>query len=210
MRKALCIILYSICAVSAVYADVEIRCKQEITVVGKTTGEHSILFYHENWKKGQHCGNQTIFILFLSSGGAYVLERKFAGPIWATNYLDELGRDSSILIEKSDGRYHLNDSIYFKSAPVDSTFPGSFWKLPRNDAVTWNWEYGRYDGYDLPVINGAEWNLVYKHNEGIYKNYMIREVYFYPKSSYVVIKTLQPQLDETNKTMDGLMIFYIK
>ena len=209
MKKTILLIFGLICLFTASRGDVEIRCKQEISVVGKTEGEYSILFYHTDWKKGRHCGISIMHIIFLTREGAYALDRKSAGPVWAENYLNDLGADSSISIKKSDGRYYLNDSVYFEPAPKDTTFSARFWQLPKNNAVTWNWEYGPEDGCDPPLIHGARWKMLYTHDEGVYKNYMIREVYYFPKSNYIVIKTLQPQLDETNKTMDGLMVFYL-
>lgn len=210
MRMLLLAAICIMCLYIIAEGDVEIRCQQDISVIGKTEGMYSLLFYYSDWRKGNRCGNESMFVLFLSPEGARIYNPFFIRGNWGEKYLKDLGTDSSILVTDSGGRYYLKNNVYFGPPAKDSTFPGSFWKLPRNDAVTWNWEYRSAEGYDLPVIHGAEWNLVYKHNEGVYKNYMIREVYYYPKSSYVVIKTLQPQLDATNKTMDGLMVFFIK
>jgi len=75
------------------------------------------------------------------------------------------------------------------------------------NTYTWYKVKGDY-GLLLPKIEGLNSELLYKHSRGLYFNYNISEVHYFP-GNYILIITHQPRLAVGDNSMHGFFIFKI-
>ncbi|OQA00291.1 MAG: hypothetical protein BWY71_00770 [Planctomycetes bacterium ADurb.Bin412] len=62
----------------------------------------------------------------------------------------------------------------------------------------------------LPGFDGLSARLVYFYPAGLYVNYEIDRVYYFPKSRYLLIFTRQPQKAVGLDTMHGFLLFRLE
>jgi hypothetical protein len=77
-----------------------------------------------------------------------------------------------------------------------------------SNAITWFKLKGN-KGIELPDIEGIKTELLFSYKTGLYINYEISEVHYFPKR-YVVVFTHQPGKAVGLDTMHGFLIFKIK
>ena len=65
------------------------------------------------------------------------------------------------------------------------------------------------DGISLPKIEGLKTELLFSYETGLYINYEISEVHYFP-NSYILVFTHQPIKSVGGDTMHGFFIFKIK
>lgn len=76
-----------------------------------------------------------------------------------------------------------------------------------SNAYTWYKEKGKH-GFTLPKIEGIKTELIYQHKRGLYFNYKISEVHYFP-NNYILIFTHQPRIAVGDDSMHGFFIFKI-
>ena len=72
----------------------------------------------------------------------------------------------------------------------------------------WNEQYG-LKGIMFPEFQNIETKLEYFHPRGLYINYKITGVYYFPKKSFLLLFTEQEMKGEGLDTMHGFLIFKI-
>lgn len=77
-----------------------------------------------------------------------------------------------------------------------------------SNAVTWNKLKGS-QGMKLPTIEGIKTKLIFSYKIGLYINYEISEVHYFP-NRYLLVFTHQPQKAVGLDTMHGFLIFKIE
>ena len=77
-----------------------------------------------------------------------------------------------------------------------------------SNAYSWIKIKGK-DGIILPKIEGMKTELLFSYETGLYINYEISEVHYFP-NSYILIFTNQPSKAVGSDTMHGFLIFRIK
>ncbi len=77
-----------------------------------------------------------------------------------------------------------------------------------SNAISWFNLKGN-KGIKLPNIERIKTKLLFSFKTGLYINYEISEVHYFPKK-YIIVFTHQPQIAVGLDTMDGFLIFKIE
>ena len=77
-----------------------------------------------------------------------------------------------------------------------------------SNAISW-FKLKRNKGIKLPNIEGIKTKLLFSFKTGLYINYEISEVHYFPKK-YIIVFTHQPQIAVGLDTMDGFLIFKVE
>ena len=77
-----------------------------------------------------------------------------------------------------------------------------------SNAISWIKLKGN-EGIKLPKIDGIKTEFLFDYKTGLYINYEISEVHYFPKK-YIIVFTHQPKKAVGLDTMDGFLIFKIK
>lgn len=111
---------------------------------------------------------------------------------------------------ESKGDVWISKGIKITIPEYDSTLWHEFNKHVMGgggNAITWYQEKGDY-GLLLPKIEGLNTELIYQHKRGLYFNYKISEVHYFP-NNYLIIFTYQPRYAVGDDSMHGFLIFKI-
>jgi hypothetical protein len=76
------------------------------------------------------------------------------------------------------------------------------------DERSWNSKHG-IQGINTPSVEGLNVRMVYYYPEGLYIDYTISKVYYFPRSGYVLVFTNQPRLASGLDTMHGFLLLKI-
>lgn len=182
-------------------------CDQTFTIHGKTKGDHSLLFWDEY--RGGECGEWFGCALVLGDSVTPVMTFAAGRQTWMASLLADLPTEEGVHIEASDGVYWLNDSVWIEPPTEDTTFTSKFSGLINGES------YGDAGGWhrmcssncdDYPVVRGCVADVVYSYEGGVYKNYIFKEVLYFPESRYVVVITDQPLMAVGGDTLHGLLV----
>ncbi|MCP4570655.1 MAG: hypothetical protein GY841_23980 [FCB group bacterium] len=184
-------------------------CNQVFTVYGKTKGEHSILFW--DVYIGGDCYHWYTHALFLGYEQPHIMMdgHDFGGKDWIPQILTDLPVEPSFTIGETEGLYRINQTAYFTPPEHDSTFMDKYSRLGNDgpaDARHWYNECP-VNCSDYPVFYGAESELIYSYDKGLYKNYGFSQVIYFPESKYLVLVTDQPATAVGGDNMHGLMVY---
>jgi hypothetical protein len=181
--------------------------EQVFTVFDKTAGKYSMMFYRLQYEGRNYGGREPsmFYVLFLLPDRVHVLESRSLMGNWVDKFYANLPLDSFIVVEDSNGVFRLNDSVYVTAPPIDTAFETTYNGLSVHNAKTWDWERPG-EWRDLPIVHGLELGGTYSSPGGIYKNYRIRQIRYYPASEIIIVFTEQPLLDQNKCTMNGLII----
>ena len=114
------------------------------------------------------------------------------------------------LIESKDDAW-ISKGIKITAPEYDSTLGKEFTKhilSGGGNAITWYKEKGDDYGLLLPKIEGLKTELLYRHKRGLYFNYMISEVHYFP-NDYIIVFTHQPKHAVGDDSMHGFFVFKI-
>jgi len=182
-------------------------CDQTFTLYGKTAGKHAMLIW--DLFIGGECERWTTHVLVVGSDKPRLLKYSEDAPNWVPDLLSELPTEAFVVVPDSAGVYHFTHAAAVAAPPPDTTFPRKWDKIGGSDyadATKWYRECP-VNCLDNPAFLGVEAELVYWYEGGLYKNYGIKEVAYFPESGYVFIKTNQPLVLTGMDRMDGLLIY---
>jgi len=184
-------------------------CKQKFSILAKSPGSPSIVAYQEELTG--ECEQYRLHLVFLHDDIVTNMSRSGLDdpPIFVLDYFGTLGREESVSLNDSSGVYWINDSVWFKAPEFDSTFDerwSAFVASGGRDEHSWCVE-NREDCWYFPVFSGADPVLVHRYSGGLYKNYSIDAVTYFPASGTIIIITRQPRLKVGLDTMHGLLIY---
>lgn len=99
------------------------------------------------------------------------------------------------------------------TAPLfDSTLAKSFISYldeGGHNAIKWNAVYGE-NGIMLPIVQNFEFDLLFYYDAGLYINYKISDVQYFPDADLAIVFTEQPVRAIGMDTMHGFLIFRAK
>ena len=185
-------------------------CDQKFTIHGKTTGEYSLLMYDVYW--GGDCLCWSVHTVYLGIERTMAMETNIglsSGRDWIPMFLSQFPLDTQVELPDSNGIYYINDSMYITPPPKDSTFEQKYIDIMRDagaDERDWYREC-QYDCNDYPEFFGFDAKLVHSYSRGLYKNYGIKEVIYFPESGYLAIITDQPHKAAGLDTMHGMLVY---
>lgn len=184
-------------------------CDQVFSFFTKTPGDHSLLIYHE--AVGGECMVGFLHILFLEPDTArsYIWDH---GTMYDSTVFPDFakwGEEPYFQPDGHDGLFVLNDSMSISAPAHDSVFQQRFVALDGGSGVPRIW-YQRCeeDCLDGPDLNFAA-ELVYYNRRGIYKNYTIREVWYWEESGYILVQTEYPVAFLGLDTMHGMLLYRV-
>jgi len=204
------VIVFSLLLMTASPSSSSTFCDQTFTLYGKTAGQHAMLI----WELyiGGECESRTTHVLFLGPQKTRLMKYDDEAQSWVPDVLDELPTEAFVIVPDSAGAYHLTAGASMTAPPPDTTFPRKWDKIGGSnyaDAAKWYRECP-VNCLDNPAFLGVEAELVYWYEGGLYKNYSIKEVAYFPESGYVLIKTNQPIGLPGMDRMDGLLIYRLR
>jgi hypothetical protein len=185
-------------------------CKQTFTVYGKTTGPNSILAFRE--QIGGECESNNLFMILLYADSLPLIFSAGAPDGVSErvmSFLNAVGAEPADTVAEANGRFSLNDSVYFTLPPEDTTFAWKHGRLGNEgkaDAAHWR-KKCPVNCQDYPNFVGAWATLLYEHKRGLYKNYTVSQCLWYSRSDILVIVTYQPRTAVGMDTMHGILIY---
>lgn len=185
-------------------------CEQKFELLAKSTGEPSMLAYSEQLTG--ECEQYRLHLLLLHPDVSCEMERSGFGnrPDFILDFFDKLGIERSVELTDSSGIYRFNGSTTVQAPEYDSLLDSMWVAEARAGKVN-----GEHDWClrhrDLcffgPRFAGAEATLLHRYHGGLYFNYTIDRVVYYPDSGVLVLITNQPKKKVGLDTMHGLLIY---
>ena len=117
--------------------------------------------------------------------------------------------DEKLIVQ--NGKVWKNDDLEIEQPPYDSLLNKEFDEHMYergSNAFTWFNLKGK-EGIKLPKIEGVKTELLFSYDVGLYINYDISDVHYFP-NSFVIIFTRQPKLATGMDTMHGFLIYRIE
>lgn len=187
------------------------NCNQTFFVLAKTEGDRSLLIYKEKLDGGCYCAT-NLFMLFLDPDTVTVYSTNYCEDPekeWNLPHFRDLMTELCIRPIMIDGRFVLNDSMSITLPRVDTTFMARFVADDIGMCVpsVWHRKCGT-DCLDEPIMDFSA-NLVYFHVSGVYKNYTIRDVWYWEQSGYLLIQTENPIKAAGLDTMHGMLLYRV-
>lgn len=203
MAKMTCLIILLGVLCGTAVAQVKPPCEQSYVLFDKTAGRTCLFFYRVDCLPE---ARQEFNVLFILSDRVHLFKSETLRGNWIPSLYENMTLEAYVTVKDSGGVFRLNDSVSFTEAPFDTSFQRRYNDIDRHDLKTWNWECTE-GCQDYPVFRGPEPGLIHVSSHGLYKNYRIREVRYYPASGYVIILTEQPLRDQAGRLMNGLLIY---
>ncbi|HCY75444.1 MAG TPA: hypothetical protein DHV28_05945 [Ignavibacteriales bacterium] len=175
---------------------------------------------------------QTFKLFFLTKGyKTFWIGENLSGECQTSTLLNISIFDSNATLAKTSMKNYnswneikiLSDAFDTYEAPItnnlsvsdplfDSTLAKSFssYVLEGGDnAIKWNAINGE-NGMVLPIVENFEFDLLFYYNAGLYINYKISVVQYYPDADIAIVFTEQPVRTIGMDTMHGFLIFKVK
>ena len=182
-------------------------CQQEFELLGKTTGEPSVLRFIEH-RFGACEMEMNVSLYLTGERPAVVMDYK---SFWTDSLFKARSHEVPMSIDVCDGIATIEDSITVHAPETDSA-TAEMWK---HYIQTGGYEPTFFvdcttDCIDEPLFDGAEFEPVYIHPSGFYKNYSLERLFYYPESGYLVILTRQPTEFYYQNTLHGLLVYRLE
>jgi hypothetical protein len=196
-----------VCLVSV--ASSATRCSQMLELVGKSSGEGCDCIQFKEYLSGE-CQDSIYHLLIFpkQAGGGTV-------PIVTTvddRMEDCLGHktaDSVVSVSNRQGKFYLDDASYFEAPAFDSTFTSRLnADAYADDAQRW-YCMCKQNCADFLQFSGVTATLVYVHDRGLYKNYSIKEAWYWPESKTLLVITHQMRKSAGHDTMHGVLVYHL-
>ncbi len=186
------------------------NCDQAFTFLARSKGNNPVFWIAED--VGEECFVSYLLLVTISPSKATLISidlRNFGDWDWLKEGTEHLRTELPVELENQNGTWKITQtSEYIKPPPYNSKLSAQFDKHIRkggSNGVSWNRNHG-LKGILLPVIGGAKTKLIYFYPVGLYINYDIAKVYYFPKSGYILIFTHQPKLAVGLDTMHGFLL----
>ena len=184
-------------------------CDQTFTLYGKTQGEYSVLLWDVFVGGACYSWYTNIFVFTPDTMRRFVSEYGDGGQGWASEYIAHNNLEKIDTLLCKDGKYAIKDSLTISPPEEDTSFVGKWRMISINDccgASSW-YKKCPVNCFDLPIFNKGHAELIYYYKDGLYKNYSLKNVYYFPESDLVIILTHQPKTAVGLDRMDGLLVF---
>jgi len=126
---------------------------------------------------------------------------------WLKNGIGRLNLEKFIRAKKLTAGWQIEDFTIKNPVAsqrlLDSFFMDTYWNI-----VEWNEKKG-IKGIVLPQIMNKKTQLLYLYPRGLYINYEIKNVYYFPDSKYLLIFTHQPITAPGADSCHGFMIMRV-
>jgi hypothetical protein len=175
---------------------------------------------------------QTFKLFFLTKGHkTFWIGENLSGECQTSTLLNISIFDSNSTLTKTSMKNYnswneiliMSDAFETYEAPIannlgvseplfDSTLAKSFsfYLLEGGDnAIKWNAINGE-NGIVLPIVENFEFNLLFYYDAGLYINYIISDVQYFPDADLAIVFTEQPVRAIGMDTMHGFLIFHAK
>lgn len=184
-------------------------CDQTFTIYGKTQGDYSILLW-ELFIGGEcYFWYTYIFVFNPDTVRQFTSKADYGGKGWAYDFILNNNHERIDTLKNDSGIYRINAEITISPPAADTSFPDK-WRMVARDqfcgAGIW-YKNCPVNCLDLPNFMGCNAQLIYSYDGGLYKNYSIKEAYYFPESDLVIILTDQPIVCVGMDRMDGIMMF---
>jgi hypothetical protein len=135
--------------------------------------------------------------------------REYGDWQWFLESVGKIESERFKVVWEEQGLFTPEDSGLFVLSPernVDlmEAFRDSI-RIGYSGAYDWNDAMG-LGGVDPPRVEGSEWDLVYYYPGGLYIDYEITDVYYFPRPRYLLLFTHQDMLATGMDTMHGFII----
>lgn len=175
---------------------------------------------------------QTFKLFFLTKGyKTFWIGENLSGECQTSTLLNISILDSTATLTKTSMKNYnswneiliLSDAFDTYEAPIannlsvseplfDSSLAKSFSSYlleGGNNAIKWNAINGE-NGIVLPIVENFEFDLLFYYDAGLYINYKISDVQYFPDADLVIVFTEQPVRAIGMDTMHGFLIFKAK
>ena len=184
-----------------------VKCDQNFYLFDKTRGVSSLTFFRMDWN-GRGCDRGMFYTAFLLSDRVHIMPSQFLQGNWVSSLFSNMEIEPYQTITEADGRFVLNDSVYFQLPTPDSMFESKFRELAQPDARNWRATWQNYDT-TYPIFTGSCPEKLFELADGLYRNYTISEARYYRESNYLILLTRHPLRDVRGNTMHGLLIYKV-
>lgn len=188
-------------------------CKQDFGFLGFTQGSHPVFRISENIG-GECLASHLIQVILTDSEVTAVLTdlKEFDNWEWIKKGIHSFRTVSGKKLDPQKGSAFFGDkSLQIKAPPPDPKRAKAFEEHIRaggSNGASWNKEHGT-GGIVLPVITGRQPKLLYFYPSGLYVNYNLAEVYYFPEQELVLAFTNQPQTAVGMDTMHGFLLLKV-
>jgi len=214
MRKYGFLILLGMCGWMALPAGASTQCEQRFQFFFKTYGLNGTFWIGEDLTG--ECHFSRLLQLTPGEKTATLVTAdltKFGAWDWVEAAAEHLRIEKTEPWKEAEGSWRSADGkIQVTAPPPDAAQRKRFEEHIRqggDNGCTWNQKYGPA-GVVLPGFDGLSARLVYFYPAGLYVNYEIDRVYYFPKSRYLLIFTRQPQKAVGLDTMHGFLLFRLE
>ena len=186
------------------------NCEQTFTFFGATMGEpNKVTFWIGEDISGECYGSYLIQVTISDSINHTLTTHNlnYAKWDWMNIVFDNLGKLPYKKIENEEGVWEDSFISWKISTPApDYEMIKKIYKAGYEGF--WTRRHG-IEGMILPEIKGIKTKPVYYYLDGLYVDYKISAVYYFPHFKYILIFTNQPHLKSGLDTMHGFLIFKI-
>jgi len=184
------------------------NCNQSFTFL-LATGDHNPGFWIIEDVGGECSYSHLIQISVEDTAVTCVLLSRIGYENWKwlqENAKHVVSQPATELVNQNSVWGIPGQSWHIKSPPRDSTLLDLFQKeYNAGRERSWNWRCGT-KGISVPSVEGKAITLVYYYPEGLYIDYTISSVYYFPYSGYILIFTNQPRMASGLDTMHGFLL----
>ena len=198
------------------------NCVQKFVFFALTRG-YPTLSSHEESKTltfwitediGGECMASQLIQIFISKekvSSSYTSLMGYEEWDWLKEGTKHLQREAPKELVEKEGVWNCSTASFQVKAPMsDSAMLNSFREAAREGYERrWIQDHG-LSGISMPIFEGINRELIYRHEAGLYIDYQISKAYYFPYSKYLLIFTHQPHLASGLDTMHGFLIFKIK
>lgn len=129
---------------------------------------------------------------------------------WLEKKMKHIVCQPAIELENQNGVWSIPGlSWHIEAPPSDSALLRLFQEeYNAGRERSWNVKYG-IKGINVPSLEGIDSKLVYYYPDGLYIDYTISKMYYFPHSGYALLFTNQPRLASGLDTMHGFLLLKI-
>ncbi len=179
-------------------------CEQEFTFECKTRGNYSVLEITE--RRFGECQRTNRIALYLSPDEVPAVQ--FSDRGFTALMVGHREKETFLEIADSAGIFLLPDSATLSPPAFDSVFADSIKARRLKGTTIMDFYRDCFDNcIDEPRFDNCRARLVWLYGWGLYKNYSIDRVLYFPESRYLLVFTLQPIQFSYKITWHGVLLY---
>ncbi len=187
------------------------NCNQSFTFLF-AAADHSRVFWIVE-DVGGECLYSRLIQVVAKDDYATTIYTRFGGYQswkWLQDNVKHIVKEPAIQLENHDGVWITPDTSWrIAVPPPDSALLRLFQEeYAKGGERSWNVKYG-IKGVSVPSAEALNIDVVYYYPEGLYIDYTLSNVYYFPRSGYVLVFTNQRRLASGLDTMHGFLLLKI-